>query len=208
MARVEYQFVPLVSWPGKMTAQRQRSRFRAGTGDTNDLLDRELAHLGATNVVLQVALQPGDIRLDGRPRANSRPSHPGVVLSFDSKHGPLSYPCDAFTDWQDNLRAIALSLEHLRAVDRYGVTKRGEQYKGWTALPPPPKVDPMTVREAADVVAAMVGVDPSDIVRSADAWAIHYRAAAKVAHPDSGGRPGDFQRLQAAAAILDRHHGV
>jgi hypothetical protein len=36
-----------------------------------------------------------------------------------------------------NVRAIALALEALRKVDRYGVTKRGEQYAGWKALPSP-----------------------------------------------------------------------
>src|SRR5579863_10251967 len=46
----------------------------------------------------------------------------GIILTFNSKHGPLSYPCDKYSNWQANLRAIALSLEALRAVDRYGVT--------------------------------------------------------------------------------------
>jgi hypothetical protein len=35
-----------------------------------------------------------------------------------------------------NARAIALGLEALRKVDRYRITKRGEQYTGWSALPP------------------------------------------------------------------------
>lgn len=44
------------------------------------------------------------------------------------RRGHLSYPCDTFTTLQDNLRVIALALEALRMVDRYGVTRRGEQY--------------------------------------------------------------------------------
>src|SRR5690606_5164123 len=76
-----------------------------------------------------------DIRLDGLPRANARPGHQGVVLAFDSKYGPLKYATDTFDRWQDNLRAIALGLESLRRVDRYGITKRGEQYTGWRQLP-------------------------------------------------------------------------
>jgi hypothetical protein len=35
-----------------------------------------------------------------------------------------------------NARAIALGLEALRKVDRYRITKRGERYTGWSALPP------------------------------------------------------------------------
>ena len=49
----------------------------------------------------------------------------------------MSYPCDKYSNWQANLRAIALSLEALRAEDRYGVTRRAEQYKGWAKLLPP-----------------------------------------------------------------------
>ena len=32
-----------------------------------------------------------------------------------------------------NLRSIALGLKALRAVDRYGVSRRGEQYAGFRA---------------------------------------------------------------------------
>lgn len=49
--------------------------------------------------------------------------------------------------WQANIRAIAKTLEHLRDLDRWGVTKRGEQYTGWKALP-------ATASTFADVMAA------------------------------------------------------
>ena len=62
------------------------------------MLDRELSKLGAHSVVIELALDEGDIRLDGLPRADARPRHPGVIVSFDSKHGPLRYGTDAFPD--------------------------------------------------------------------------------------------------------------
>jgi hypothetical protein len=34
-----------------------------------------------------------------------------------------------------NSRSIGLELEALRAIDRYGITKQGEQYVGFKALP-------------------------------------------------------------------------
>jgi hypothetical protein len=46
-----------------------------------------------------------------------------------------SYRRDPMESWQHNVYAIAKSLEALRLVDRYGVTRRGEQYTGWKALP-------------------------------------------------------------------------
>lgn len=197
---MDFTFRPLVGWPGPMTTGRKRAKFRAGYNDTLKLLDAELRHLGARNVVLQVALREDEIRLDGKPRAGSRPSHPGVILSFDSKHGPLSYPCDRFGDWVDNLRAIALSLEHLRAVDRYGVTKRGEQYQGWTALPPPAS-SPMTKVEACQVLLRLSGaqaVEMGDVEQQRKL----YRQAAMKHHPDRGGDAEQFKRLQAVKDVL------
>ena len=74
--------------------------------------------------------------------ADTRADTPRVVVSFDSCHGPLRYQCDRFTTtragtkaWHANVRAIALGLEALRKVDRYGIAGSGEQYRGWTALP-------------------------------------------------------------------------
>jgi hypothetical protein len=131
---------PISQWPGELTRHRQRSKFKAGLRDTLTTLNSELYHLTETrsqreSVEMLIAIPPGDQwRLDGRPRANATPEHPGVIVSLDSKFGHLSYPCDTFTTWQDNLRAVALALEALRKVDRYGVTKRGEQYRGFLAI--------------------------------------------------------------------------
>jgi len=199
---MDYQFRPILTWPGKPHASRRNAKFRADYNDTLGVLDRELRHLGARQVVIQLALQPGDIRLDGRPRAGSKPSHPGVILSFESKHGPLSYPCDTYGDWEDNLRAIALALEHLRAVDRYGVTKRGEQYKGWTALPPPAANGaPTTVIEALTVLAD--AIKRTERV-SRENWPDIYRKAAMATHPDRGGTAEAFKRVQDTKEFLEK----
>jgi hypothetical protein len=145
---IEAEFRPIESWPGERTPGYQRKstgRFRASYQSTLDLLETELAHLGASRIVIETGHRPQDIRLDGWPRANAAdPGFPGVVVSFESKHGPLRYFTDVFDrdwsgdppGWQANLRAIALGLEALRKVERYGIGKRGEQYTGWSALPP------------------------------------------------------------------------
>jgi hypothetical protein len=203
------KFRPIQQWPGATTRERRRSPFSASWSSTLTLLDRELSWLGSDNVVIQVALAERDIRLDGYPRANARPEHPGVIVSLDSPYGPLSYPCDTFHDWRDNLRAIALALEALRAVDRYGVTKRGEQYTGWKQLPSgTPMPAPMTREQAIEFIAKHA--DPDDKIpslrrvlgegRMVDG---SYRLAAKRLHPDRGGSTEDFQRLQEAKAVLD-----
>lgn len=169
--------------------------------------------LGAKNIVLQL---PGDgtttIRNDGWIRANARPAAPGVILTFDSKHGPLSYPCDMFTDWQANVRAVALALEALRKVDRYGVTKRGEQYTGWKQLPSAGgSTTTMTAEVAADVLADAAGwaATPPTLLTKADVVTVAYREAAKRTHPDKdGGSVEAFQRVHLAKQVLDKHHGA
>jgi hypothetical protein len=172
-------FRPLKLWPQDFTQERKRSPFDSPWSATLDLLDHELFHLRAQSVVLEIALSEYDIRRDGLPRANARaPEHPGVILSFDSAHGSLCYLTDVFTDWQSNLRAIALGLESLRRVDRYGITKRGEQYTGWLALPAP--------RAAADRGRELIEKHGG------------LRAALFATHPDHGGNTDDFHAVKAA----------
>jgi hypothetical protein len=112
---IRLQFRPIDEWPGGKIAPRP-APFRASYGKTLSLLERELDQLHARNIILQVALDERDIRLDGQPRARARARHPGVILAVDSKYGPLKYATAEFTTWDDNLRAIALGLEALRKV--------------------------------------------------------------------------------------------
>ena len=125
---------------GAGTGERQ-SPFRADWSTTVADLAGELRAVDATDVVLQIDVTEAELRLDGLPRASARPGSPGVVLSFramDVDGSPsLRYAVATYSTWQDNMRAIALGLRALRAVDRYGVTTSGEQYAGWRALPAP-----------------------------------------------------------------------
>jgi len=222
---IDAEFRPIETWPGEMTPEgkRQQSRFSANYSDTLNDLDRELAHLRAKLVVIEVALKPGQIRLDGWPKSGATaPTHPGVIVSFESKHGPLRYATDAFkgsgyggylVGWQANIRAIALSLEALRRLDRYGVSGRGEQYTGWSALPPgsiAAGAPVMTVQEAAAFLIDAAGLTPGHDISGPDAVidsainrAEAYRRAAKHLHPDAGGTTTDFQKLEDAKRILD-----
>jgi len=119
------------------------SPFTAKLTDTLELLGRELDMLYAEKIVLQLGYRDGDLRLDGMPRANAKMLHDAVAIAFESKWGPLRYETNEFVGryyngqegWSTNLRAIALAMEALRKVDRYGVSKRGEQYTGWRAIP-------------------------------------------------------------------------
>ncbi|OZC59255.1 molecular chaperone DnaJ [Rhodococcus sp. 06-470-2] len=195
---------PIEQWPGKPTAIRQRSNFSAQWRSTLELLDRELHHLGKSNrnapTILQIAMREQDFRLDGMPRANAIPAHPGVILSIESRHGPLSYPCDRFDRWQDNLRAIALSLEALRKVDRYGVTKNAEQYTGFKAIGAASAPIPSVV-EAEAILRTVAGGYDSALELGTMSQA--YRRARRETHPDRHrGSRVLWDSVEAAAEVL------
>lgn len=206
---VSIRFVPLdlKDFPGpRGVTRRVRSQFKAGWSNTLNLLDRELWILGARNVVLQAGFRADQLRQDSWPLGRATPSHPAVIVSFnDSDNRPLSFPCDRYDSYEHNLRAIALSLEALRAVDRHGVTKRGEQYAGFKQIEAPKQ---WTVDDAAQFLGAKTGYPAQMIVEDPDDYRKLYRAAAKTLHPDQGGNPHEWKLLGDAKALLDLHHGL
>lgn len=208
------RFRPIEHWPGRLTPadeRRNRYRFQATWTSTINLLAYELRMLGARDIVVQVDLTEQDIRLDGLPRAHANPGHPGIILAFEApKVGPLQFACNTYDHWQANLRAVALTLEALRAVERYSATKTGEQYRGWQALPPPPASNgQMTVEQAAQFIAEQGGRgSASDVLRSPTFRAATYREAARRLHPDAGGSHEAFTCLQEAKRVLDEHGGA
>ena len=175
---------PITTWPGERTPpDARKSTFRATLSDTLDLLDRELYMLNAADIWLELAIPAGGMwRQDGRPRAGARADHPGVVLAFTARAIPgrpeLRYASDRFTTWQENLRAIALGLEALRKLERYGITTRGQQYAGWKQLEAP---GPSAARGR-------------ELIRRHGS----VRAALHATHPDHGGDAADFADVQAA----------
>lgn len=174
-------FRALPVWPYPATpANERRSRwtFKAPWSDTLAQLQDEIRRLDGTNVVIGAGFRERDIRLDGYPRSDARePSHPGVEVSFDSRHGRLVYSTDVCAWWQHNVRSIALGLEALRAVDRYGISARGQQYAGW----------------------AQLGAGGPDAERGRKLVERHggIRPALMATHPDHDGDPRDFADVQA-----------
>lgn len=184
------QFRPIDTWPGTETRSRRRATFSASLGSTMALLGRELRELNAKNVVALIAMHESDFRIDGIPYANARASHPGVVIAFDSRFGPLKFAVDTFTTWEDNLRAIALGMEALRKVDRYGVTKRGEQYTGWKALPSGSDDD----HGIPDAEAAREYLDRT--------YGGSMKRALMETHPDRGGDREEFGKVMRIKGLL------
>lgn len=178
---------PLADWMFPKTERRSYSKFSTNYETTLDELRRELDAIGAHRhgaAVLQIVTTRGNLRRDGLLRAGAKIEHPGVALSFVSDHGPLTFHCDRYhvystsrqgPAWQHNLRAIVLTLEALRAVDRYGAVSSGQQYRGFLAIE-----NPSVTLEAARARLAEIG--EVDVNGTADRLLV--RKAREQAHPD------------------------
>lgn len=210
---------PIVQWPdGWPNEDYRASPFATNYTKTLQILERELDMLDATDPLLAMAVTERDCRIDGGIRADAKPKYRGVILSFGTKrYGRLTYPCDTFyrwnatEAWQANLHAIAVGLESLRRVERYGIANRGQQYAGYAelgsgiALGPAP----MTLHQASVILAEATDqpMDGGDLMHDADTPHVEaveraYIIAAKLHHPDVGGDGDTFATITRARELL------
>lgn len=192
--------------------RRLPTRFTSSWPETEELLLAEVGRLRGRDLVVEVDLREGDLRVDGRPKARAQAVTPAVVVAFETKqHGAMLYRCDTFDTqwsdqgpaWQHNVRAIAKTLEALRAVDRYGATETGQQYAGFKALPAGRAMPAshMTTEAAHDVLCRALGI--SFILEREPDLPTMFRRARALAHPDrhSGDRTL-WDQVEQAAQVL------
>jgi hypothetical protein len=175
-------FRPLPQWPYPETAKKRPALYRATYARTLQDLEHEIRLLNGSEVIIGVVVDPADIRMDGRLRADAKLRHPGVEVSFEVDRRRLVFHTDVHggyvNSWQDNLRAIALGLEALRAVSRYGITTGlGEQYAGFLKL----ETSQPSAERGRELVEQAGGI----------------RQALMQHHPDQGGDPRRFADVQA-----------
>lgn len=207
MSWPRFEVRPLIGWDKPKTASPRPAVFRAGWENTLDLLKDEVDLLGGQVIACQIDVTEGELRRDGMLRATARVSgFQGVKISFDSKRGPLTFATDTFTFWKDNVRAVALGLTALRAVDRYGISHSGEQYRGWTAISANPIEDELTLDDAKLVFAdALLGEETSADLTTKAGISRAFRAAAFKNHPDRGGNASVMRLIIKARDVLLEH---
>ena len=138
----------------------------------------ELQRLGVhqDDVIVSTNLQT---RLDGLPRSNQgRPGDPGVCVYWKpAKHPMRCMAVDRYDEVQDNLAAVAATLEAMRSIERHGgAAILDRAFTGFAALPAPAggKRDWWTVLELSSTASQAE-------IREA------FNRLAREHHPDRGG---------------------
>lgn len=133
------------------------------------------------------------VRQDGFLYAKQRvPDDRGVAVYFTLNGEQQCIPCDKWSQIQDNLQAIRLTVEALRGLERWGAKEMvNAAFRGFKALPESAIVTPYSKRAWYEVLEVAQTASP-EIIRAA------YRQKAMKAHPDQGGTPAAFEEVQSA----------
>lgn len=185
-------------WRRVPSIDRCLSRFSVGMSQSLDSLYDALERIGAVNVVLTSDLPR---RANGRPYGSA--VDPGIAVWFVHDGNERVFACDKWHDASANIRAIALTIEAIRGMERWGAAEViTRAFSGFTALPAPAQ-ESWSWR---DVLGISSTGDPSAQLSAARE---SYRQLMKAAHPDIGGsndRAIDLNRAMEAARLeLEAH---
>lgn len=123
----------------------------------------------------------------------ANPKDPGVVAYFTwvetrnpRKEIQMAIPCDRWAHIEDNVHAIALTVEAMRGMERWGAKHMiRAMFTGFKALPAGNGESWQTV------LGVRYGCNLDEVK-------IAYRELAKRHHPDNGGNAEAFRRVQEA----------
>lgn len=170
-----------LAWPAGWSRtneyRRERGAFKTTFAKARDELMAEIARMGGRHPILSSNLQ---LRRDGLPYAQQqRIADPGIAVYFDYKGKQMCFACDRYTTIEGNTRAIQLTIAALRGIERWGASDMMERaFTGFAALEGPSS-------------GWRTVLDPSDPEGS-------YRRLRAQHHPDRGGNPDEFRRVQDA----------
>lgn len=174
-----------LTWPAgrQRTRWTEASRFRITLGKAIKEVQNEVGRLGGVSLIISSNLP---LRRDGIPYANSsQPEDRGVAVYFTYKKRPMCFACDRWKNVEENMWAIAKTIDALRGIERWGSGQMVEQaFTGFTALPAP---------EAWWQVLGLKGPNvPRDEIEQT------HRRLAMQHHPDRGGDADKMARINRA----------
>lgn len=198
---VEIDFRPMQTWHGKEPEFRP-GRWKNGSVHTMAALADELARNEIDNVLLETYHARNQLKINGLPKADERPTKPGVQLWFQLEDGtPICLSCNRFEDWIENVKALQMTLRSRRLERDYGCANLEEQYRGHAQLPAGSSdlTTTNSIYGHADfVIKRSERTDVTVEAMLADAELFHevYKLAAKNTHPDRG-RDGSEELMTA-----------
>jgi hypothetical protein len=155
-----------------MSSRFRRPSMEDACADIVDQLRRMRVH--RQDVVISTNVK---VRLDGFPYSNQmQPNDKGAAVYFRRKGKDHVFAADQYSRVEDNLWAIAKSLEALRAIERYGVAQVMDRaFSGFAALP-----EKSVTRTCWDVLGLLP--DACEV-----ALRSQYKKLAQLLHPDQNG---------------------
>ena len=152
------------AWPKTEAIKRERGKFQSTLSSALNMLKDEVRLLGGKNLVLSSNCTLG----------HEKPKDPGVVAYFHYDGNEVAVPCDRWQRVEHNVKAIALTIEAMRGMERWGAKHMIKaMFSGFKALPSSEKNWWDVLQCRAD--------SPPDIIRA------NYRRLAVDYHPDRGG---------------------
>lgn len=125
-----------LQWPVgyPRTKYPARSKFRETFAYGIRSINRELKLLGAKDVVISTNIP---LRNDGLPYSSFKlPEDNGVAVYFTLFNNSCVFACDKWDKIEHNIKAILLTIEALRGIDRWGVSEMLKRsFTGFKALP-------------------------------------------------------------------------
>lgn len=197
-------------WPDgyPRTENPQKSRFRSTSFETiKNNVFYQVFRLGGENVILSTNIP---LRNDGTPYAEyGSVGDNGVAIYFDLKGKPTCIACDAWSIVMDNMNAVALTLEAMRGIDRWGCTQMLDRmFTGFQGLPAAGETF------NADFLRECFGVrsfEELDREWSDERLKVRHRELCKMFHPDGPGfkNSGDeFIRLSELWEEIKKRRGI
>lgn len=191
-----------LSWPSGWERAQKRANgpFKRSLDAARRIVSMEVKRLGGTDVVISTNLP---LRKDGMPYASGvmKINDPGVAVYFNFKDKPMCFACDKYHHLQDNMTAIAKTIEALRGIERWGASDMMERaFSGFKALPE-------TASETQENWRIVLQI-PDNVVPRFEDVQQQYRYLLKLVHPDYGGERAAFDRLQKAWAEAKKEMGA
>lgn len=187
--RTSYPLCWPEGWP--RTKNRAVSRFgrwnnRVSMANAVDFLQLELNRMGACKEMLSTNVS---VKLNGKPYSQqSQPNDPGAAVYFELNGKPVSLACDKWDRVEDNVWAIAKHIEALRGQERWGVGTMEQAFRGYMALP---GIGESSASEWWRTLGVPINATPEQVKQA-------YRVLVQKHHPDKGGDPELFNRVQKA----------